>query len=166
MAENKALDIIKKALLIEYRGKCFYENAAKNSENEGVKEIFEMMVDEEEHHAEILTDVFKDVSAGNIMSVDLCDKPADISSEVLTEKVKDAIDASGYESAAISAAIAMENEAIEFYTKSAKTADTEEEKKLYSWLADWEKNHAKYLTEVDKQIMEDIWYDNNFWPLD
>jgi rubrerythrin len=38
------------------------------------------------------------------------------------------------------------------------------EKELYAWLADWEQTHLKMLNEMNKQLMESIWNDNQFWP--
>jgi rubrerythrin len=38
------------------------------------------------------------------------------------------------------------------------------EKKLFNWLADWEKGHLKILNDLDNDLKEKIWYDNQFWP--
>ncbi len=162
---TNALDVIKKALLLEYRGKTFYENAAKTTNSDAVKEIFNTMVEEEEKHAEMLTHMFNDISKGKVTALDLDSKPADISLEIISEKIKKDVSAAGFEAAAISAAIAMETGAVKFYTESAKNAETDEEKKLYNWLASWEQTHAKYLSEIDREIMESVWEDNKFWPL-
>jgi rubrerythrin len=78
--------------------------------------------------------------------------------------LKDKISAASFEASAISLAIEMENKAIAAYSERAENAEDEEEKKFYQWLADWEKSHHKLLFQIDQEIKDKIWYDNNFWP--
>ena len=66
----------------------------------------------------------------------------------------------------IAAALEFEKNAVEFYSKQSQEAGSKEERKLFQWLADWETDHMTMLAQIDKELMEDIWYDNNFWPLD
>ena len=58
----------------------------------------------------------------------------------------------------------MEKKAIEIYSKQAESAVDINEKKLFSWLADWEKGHLKILNDLDNELKEKIWFDNQFWP--
>ncbi|MEK6195467.1 MAG: rubrerythrin, partial [Deltaproteobacteria bacterium] len=69
-----------------------------------------------------------------------------------------------FESAAISAAMGMEERAITLYSGRAEEADDPEEKALYEWLAEWETEHLEYLARIDKEVTETIWHDNSFWP--
>jgi rubrerythrin len=78
--------------------------------------------------------------------------------------MKNKISAAGYEAAAISAAIDMEKKAIEVYSNQAEISTDPNEKKLYNWLADWEKGHLKILSDLDNELRDKIWYDNHFWP--
>ncbi len=78
--------------------------------------------------------------------------------------MKSQIAAAGFEAAAISAAIDMESKAIELYSESSENADDINEKKLFKWLADWEKGHYKLLFDLDRDLKERIWNDNQFWP--
>ncbi len=60
--------------------------------------------------------------------------------------------------------IDMENKSVEVYaSRAAGTADPNE-KELFEWLANWERGHHKLLIDLNKQLTEQIWYDNNFWP--
>ena len=52
MSDDLAVEILKKAILLEKRGKAFYSNAAQNSENDDVKNFFELMAAEEDKHSE------------------------------------------------------------------------------------------------------------------
>ena len=80
------------------------------------------------------------------------------------KELKEEISAADYEAAAISAAIAMEKNAIRLYSDRASDAADPNEKALYKWLAEWERQHLNFLAEIDKELTEKIWYDNNFWP--
>jgi rubrerythrin len=83
---------------------------------------------------------------------------------VLSDGLKQRISASGFESAAISAAMGMEERAIKLYSQRANTATDIEEKALYQWLAEWETNHLELLAKIDKEVTESLWNDNSFWP--
>lgn len=56
MTEDKSLDILKQAILLEKRGKSFYQSSAEQAENQAVKDFFEAMADEETHHIKILSE--------------------------------------------------------------------------------------------------------------
>jgi hypothetical protein len=87
-----------------------------------------------------------------------------VASKVLTREIKDNISAAGFEAAAISAAISMEERAIKLYSESAKTTSDPEAKALYEWLSRWEREHLNLLLDIDRSLKEEIWYDNQFWP--
>ena len=162
---NKTIDILKEAILLERRGKAFYTQAARNSESKSAKKIFEMMAEEEEEHINFLTRQFKNYIT-NKEFLDNNTPPEEDSTaiEILTEQIKKEIDAAGFEAAAISAAIDFENRAIKIYSQRAEEASNPKEKELYQMLADWEKTHHHLLHQLNEDLKQDIWNDNNFWP--
>lgn len=165
MEDNKAIEILKNALLLEKRGKAFYSQVASNASDPDVAQIFEIMADEEKEHIKQLSEQFKHLKQHKkFKDTDIPDTDSDTSSQVLSDKIKDKISAASFEAAAISAAIDMETRAIEVYTKRSKETDDPEEKKFYKWLANWEKGHHKILFELDNDLKEKIWSDNHFWP--
>ncbi|MCJ7680924.1 MAG: rubrerythrin, partial [Candidatus Aminicenantes bacterium] len=60
----------------------------------------------------------------------------------------------------------FEKNAVKFYSENAEKAQAEEEKNLFLWLHRWETTHLDMLAGLDRDIREQIWYDNSFWPLD
>lgn len=167
MSENKTVDILKKAIVLEHRGKALYQSVAPETDAWGVKELFVMLAEEEENHINILTRQLKSVvKGGGFDAAGLADTEDAAASKILTEKIAAGISGAGYEAAVIAAALEFEKNAVEFYSKQAESAQSKDEKKLFKWLADWEKGHMTMLAQIDRQLMEDIWYDNNFWPLD
>ena len=167
MEKSKTLDILKQAILLEKRGKAFYTSVAQHTANADVKKIFEIMAAEEEEHLKFLTEQFKKFKLGEKFDVSQLQHEIhneNTEEQILTEKIKNQISSSEYEAAAISASIDMENHAIKIYAERAAHATDINEKVFYAWLADWEREHHKLLFELDEQLKEKIWNDNNFWP--
>ena len=166
MQADPTTEILKKAILLERRGKAFYRKVAEQTTTGALKQFFETMADEEDRHIEILAEQFKThLSQGSLAPKDYDRNTApDAVSQVLTEEVRQKIAAAGFEAAALSAAMSMEERAIKLYAERARTATDAGEKALFQWLADWEGQHLKQLSELDRSLTESIWHDNQFWP--
>jgi rubrerythrin len=166
MTLSTPLDILKEAILLERRGQAFYHQVAAGVANQAIKEFFETMAEEERRHIEILeaqfrsydqAQVFEKLEAGVNDGTTLADM-------VLTPDLMEQIGAAGYEAAAISAAILMEEKAVTLYSQRAAAAQDTDERNLYQWLADWEQGHLRFLVQLDKEIRQAIWQDSGFWP--
>lgn len=166
MAFSTPLDILKEAILLERRGQAFYHQVAAGTANQAVKDFFETMAEEESRHIEILevqfraydqTQAFRKLAAQAEDGTTLADM-------VLTPELKEQIGAAGFEAAAISAAILMEEKAVALYTQRADAAQGGDERDLFQWLAGWEQGHLRFLVQLDKEIRQTIWQDSNFWP--
>jgi rubrerythrin len=166
MPAKTTIDILKEAILLERRGRAFYGKVADQSENPDVKEFFETMAREEVQHVEILENQFAAYVQNQQFTPVAPQKDADtaMAQLVLTREVKQKIAAADFEAAAISAAMLMEEKAIDLYTKRAESAQDAQEATLYKWLADWERSHLSFLAQLDKEIRETVWNDNQFWP--
>ncbi len=162
---DKAVEVLKTAILLERRGKAFYTQAARQSESKSAQKIFEMMAEEEDEHIDFLVKQFKYYKEHHeFLAQEPHQEEDDSVIEILTEKIKNEISAAGFEAAAISAAIDFENRAIEIYSKRAEEATDKNEKETYQMLADWEKTHHHLLHKLNEDLKEQIWNDNNFWP--
>lgn len=164
---NNVTDILKKAIIMENRGKSLYQMVANQTPHEDVKKIFQTMADEEQVHIEFLTKQFAHYQKNQTFDKNQFEAASEdeaIVNSILTEKIRSDISGAGFESAAISAAIDMENKSIEVYEQRASETHDKNEKELYQWLADWEKGHHKLLLDLNRQLTEKVWYDNNFWP--
>jgi rubrerythrin len=166
MADDKTTDILKKAILMEKRGWAFYDKVAQQASVEAVTRFFKMMAAEEENHIRILTEQFKAYQGNKKFNAGQFDEHqmSGIASQILSKEIKSEISAAEYEAAAISAAMSMEERAIKLYSDRAAAATDPNEKKLYNWLAKWETQHLNFLADIDREITEDIWYDQSFWP--
>ena len=163
---KSSIDILKEAILLERRGKAFYTTAARQTESEAARKIFEMMAAEEEEHIEFLSKQFahydqhksfmKNSSAGEEDDATVM--------QILSEEIKKQITAASFEAAAISAAMDFETRAVQIYSERAESATDPNEKEMYQMLADWEKGHHYWLHKINEELKEQIWFDNNFWP--
>ena len=166
MTEDKSTDILKSAILKEKRAVAFYEKVAQQTSATVVKRFFEMMANEEKNHIRILSEQFKAYQDNKKFDSTPFDDPheSDIEAHVISSEIKSEIAAADYEAAAISAAMSMEQSAIKLYSDRAAAATDPNEKALYDWLAKWETQHLNFLADIDRELTENIWFDQSFWP--
>ena len=165
MTENRTLDILKGAILLERRGKALYESVLRQSQVAAVRDLFEMLVKEEESHIDILNAQFGRAADGERLDLkDLEKFQRRVDDHVMSDDIVKAISGAGYEAALIAAGLDFEKKAVEYYSKQAAGTDTDEERKLYRWLAEWETEHMHMFARLDEKLKEQVWYDNSFWP--
>jgi rubrerythrin len=165
METQKALDILKQAILLEKRGYSFYSTVANQCKDPDVKNIFMTMAVEETMHVKFLSEQFAHYDkTHSFLKVTVPEGADDTSDHILSDEVKSKIAAAGFEAAAISAAVDFEKRAIEIYASRAAVTDDPNEKELYTFLSEWEKTHLKILMDLDNELKEKIWNDNQFWP--
>jgi rubrerythrin len=166
MSEDRSTEILKNAILLEKRGHAFYSKVAQQASGEAVKKFFQLMADEEVHHVRILSEQFKSYRASKRFKARGRHEPGEFQTvaEILTKDLKRQIAAADYEAAAIAAAMSMEKNAIQVYTSRAAETQDPDERALYQWLAEWEARHLSILAKIDRELTEEIWHDNRFWP--
>lgn len=166
METQKALEILKMAILMEKRGHAFYAKVAEQTPDQEIKHIFLTMADEETQHVRFLSEQYISYEKNHTFKkVELPDLAHEgFTSLILTEDMKHKISSAGFEAAAISAAIDFEKKAVEVYSKQAEASTDVNEKALYHWLSGWESGHLKILSDMDNELKEKIWNDNQFWP--
>jgi len=164
--EGSTQEILKKAMLLEKRGMAFYGKVAEQAASEPVKEFFRTMAEAEAGHLETLSVRLKAVQAGKPFPPHSGGAAPlkGIAAEVLNAGLKKEIAAAGFEAAAISAAIHMEESAIRLYSERAESAADPEEKALFRWLASWERGHLDFLMKMDRELIQKAWEDSSFWP--
>lgn len=167
METKNTTDILKEAILLEQRGRAFYSNIAAQTQSDAVRRIFTMIAKEEEQHIRFLSDQYRHYQKHNFfmdITLEAIDAPDEVARNVLSEEMKSQISAASFEAAAISASMDFEAKAVELYSSRAESAADPNEKELYRMLAEWERGHHKWLMRIDKELREQVWYDNNFWP--
>ena len=163
--DGRELDHLKGAILLERRGRAFYDRIAAGTESGAVAALFTMLSEEEGRHQAWLERMFVELSTeGAASGFTLgADQPA-VADAVLIEGVRDQIRAASFEAAAVSAAMALEQRAVDYYAECARTSGDAESRKLCTLLSDWEQTHLELLARIDREIQQSIWLDNRFWP--
>ena len=123
------------------------------------------MADEQEH-MHIIEKQFKAYTKeGHFLPGEYGENPSsETAIDILNKNLKEKISGAGFEATAITASIALEQRAVDLYSKRAESATDPEEKKMYKWLAAWETTHLKKLHKIDQMLTEEIWLDKSFWP--
>lgn len=167
MKPNPVTEVLKNAIIMEARGKALYAKVAEQTQSPEVKKVFSIMADEEQLHIDFLKKQMTHYQHTGKFDKNELEKASgddSIANAILSDAIIQEISGAGFEAAAISAAIDMENKSIEVYATRAEEATDPYEKELYDWLANWEKGHHKLLIELNQQLTEQVWFDNNFWP--
>lgn len=164
MDKSKAMEILKGAILLEMKGKAFYEHNAREATSAPIKKVFETMSAEEDSHIDILSRQMKSLGKSGQFEPVKHAKGEDFAEAIISQEIRGKVAAAGYEAAAISAAMAMEDRAVRFYSDRATVTGDPVEKEVYQWLADWEKTHLHLLASLDRALQESVWNDNQFWP--
>ena len=90
MPENSTLDVLKSALLLEKKGKAFYQNIANKSDTSSVKEFFSFMASEEDKHIEMLSQQFKSYQTnGTFVSNNTSENHTDVELSVISKDIKE-----------------------------------------------------------------------------
>jgi rubrerythrin len=161
------LDIVKSAILLERKGKALYDSVVKTTEVAAVIDLFSWLSEEEVKHIAFLEKQYKRLAKGEPLDA-AGFKPShrETTDSVLSLEIVQSISGAGYEAAVISAALEFEKRAVEFYSKQADKAENLDQKEVFGWLAKWEVTHLEMLARVDDELKEEIWNDNQFWPMD
>ena len=106
MSEDRTVEILKNAILLEKRGNAFYQKVAEQASGKAVKAFFEMMADEEVKHVKILSDQYKAYQQNQQFDPGHYNQKHGeaMTSKVITAEFKKEVSAADYEAAAISAA--------------------------------------------------------------
>jgi rubrerythrin len=168
MPSSATLEILKQAILLEKRSRAFYRHVAQQTSHRAVETFFSLMAAEEEQHIDMLSrqyKAFKNDRRLAPMDYPAAGEPAaELSHQVLTAELVDAVAAAGFEAAAIGAAMALEQKAVDLYAQRSDAAADAEEKALYHWLSRWEHTHLEFLATLDREMTQKIWHDQQFWP--
>ncbi len=165
--KKELLEGLTEAIRAERDGNSFYRMAAKGTEDEKGKEIFETLANEELDHMHFLRRQYDSIMETGVpdMTIKLGPK-ADLSglSPIFSDKLKSRIKDAHIEMSALSIGVQLELDAIKFYQEQSKKADDPEIKRFYDELAEWEQGHYNALLAQQKELRKDYWSDSGFAP--
>ena len=137
------MDIFEFAIQMEHDGEKYYREQAEKNKDNGLKNVFEMLAEDEKHHAKIL----EDVSAGvSLIQTDTLTKSKNIFDGM--GDFKDATKAEPSQIDLYTMALEMEQKSIDLYQEYLEKADDMTQKEVFSYLVSQEKDHYAVIEEL------------------
>ncbi len=163
MAEltGEILDIIKKSIRLELDGQSFFEHVADATHNELGKKMFMKLANDEAQHLKVFSDIFTELVGGDWKKHmgDLKKQTKAPMIEALQKKVESAgKESRASELEAISVAMDLERNAIEFFCNAAKKTTDEKARDVFNRIADEERLHFDLL-----QAQHDYLTNSGYW---
>jgi rubrerythrin len=157
---------LKEGMKAEMDGITLYKSAALNSDDTQVASFFMDRMKEEEQHYNYLLSYFHQINADEIPSEvwGLEQKEHLMISPVISDEFINRIGENQILFSAISTAVLLEKNAIEFYSKCQANTDIEALKKFYAMLVDWETVHYNDVLNIQKEAEVVYWSENRFEP--
>lgn len=153
------MSVFEFAMKMEQDGEKFYRDLAGKTQNEGLKQIFTNLADEEVKHYNL----FKGMSERQDMgyeSADILEGSKNLFAEM---KAKGNIDVSGDASQvdAYKQALGWEEKAFNFFTEKHNEATDPDEKKFLAMVAEEEKRHCRLMEAIIDFITQpESWVEN------
>jgi rubrerythrin len=167
--KQQLLEVVKKAIRVEYDGYQFYRLAEEKTSDAKGKEVFASLARDETNHMQILKGLYQSVKEEGEFKFDEVMEIKSIlettsESPIFSKEFKARLDKSQFEMAALSVGILLEKNSIDFYKNSAQEIDEKDVKMLFTYLADWEGEHLRALVNQQKFLQEDYWTEARFYP--
>ena len=160
------LEAIKTAIITELRGYEIYKAAADRATDPAAKQMFGSLAEDERHHKMFLEKNFQSVlergewvvpaTAENLSPLD--------DSEIVDSDFLKRVKGGAFEMAVVAAGCELEKSAISYYKKAADECPDEESAKVFRFLADWEKDHLRHLTELEARLKDEYFASQGFSP--
>lgn len=166
-AKTEIQDILKKAYQIEVDGYTFYSMAADRAQKEPVQELFDKLARDEVEHKTYLLDVMKNYEEkGTAAFLFPRRDPAlqAFTATIFTDKFREQAKGADFELGVLSIGMTLEANAIQYFSGAARSAEDQEVKTFYEFLADWEKQHFEALKNLHDSVRQDFWSDGGFSP--
>jgi len=160
------LEAIKKAIITELRGYEIYKAAAERATDPNAKMMFNKLADDENCHKTFLEKNFKSVLEKGEWAVPATPEnlnPLD-DTDIVNKDFLARVKGGDFEMAVVAAGSALEISAINFYKQAAKDCPDEESVKVFTFLAEWEADHLKSLSELEDRMRDEYFADRGFAP--
>ncbi|MBP2674809.1 MAG: ferritin [Deltaproteobacteria bacterium] len=160
---------LKQALRNEIDGTEFYRLAAAGARTDGVRQMFRFLMEEEGRHREAILLQMRKMAEGKSFRIErgAVSRKGVVKfrSPLYTKDLKKAGREAEGEVAALSIGMTLEKRAIaQFDSLRKKAAGDPRVEKVFSDLAEWEREHLDILARQYEQLREMYWEEARFWP--
>jgi rubrerythrin len=111
------------------------------------------------HENSLISEYSHFVEDGSLHNVEDLEEHSELFDHIVSDDVKEIIQTASRESSAISAALGMERNTKDLYMRRAEESDYQKEKELYEYLAHFEQDHIKYLSDLNRKIIQSAFFD-------
>jgi len=151
----------------EIEGRELYKAAADRTDDSKAKEVFKFLADEEDRHFETLKSMYDSYSING--KIQIPDMPRivrfdDATSPIFSRDFKKRIGQKHFEMSALSLALRLEHDSIQYYAKMADEVDNSGLKEFFTELSSWEKDHYNALYAEISYLEDEYFSENNFEP--
>jgi rubrerythrin len=164
--KEKLLNSLKDGMKAEMDSVILYQSAAQHSEDNDVKDFFMERVAEEQLHYNYLLTYFQQVSKDEEPSEIWGVEPHDhaMISPAISDEFISRIGENQILFSAISTAVLLEKNAIDFYKQCQSDTNIATLKKFFAMLVDWETIHYNDVLNVQRDAEVVYWRKNRFEP--
>lgn len=158
---------LKAAIEAEQNGYHFYIMAARSTEDEQGREVFEQLANEELDHVRYLKQQHRSLMVDGVLDRDATmGRRTDLSgdSPIFSDKLKARAGQAHFEMSALSIGMNLELNAVKYYQAQADASDDPAVKTFFKELAEWESGHYEALSRQSEVLKEDYWAANGFSP--
>ena len=138
------MDIYEFAIQMEYEGQVYYQELAEKTSNTGLKNILNMLADDEIKHQQAIEQIRTTTCAMSDSAV--LDKVENIFREM--KESGGNVNLSGDEEKLYQHAMDLEQKSQSFYQEKAEEVETPEQKALFSKLAEEERKHYQIMSNL------------------
>lgn len=161
-------EALKLAIKGEIEGRELYKTISEKTEDKKAKEIFLFLSNEEDKHFQTLRQVAfewsKNKEKFKMIDFEKELKKSSLNSPIFSDEFKKNIKNKHFEISALSIGIKLEKDSFELYEKLSKEVEDENLKTLFITLSKWEMSHYDLLNKELKDLEENYFFENNFYP--
>ncbi|MBI3450215.1 MAG: ferritin family protein [Acidobacteria bacterium] len=163
-SRKNVLEVLKSAIITELRGYEIYKAAAEKATDANCRLMFQKLAEDELAHKVFLEQNFKSILKDGAWSVPAT--PQNLSpldhSEIITPDFLKRVKGGAFEMAAVATGCTLERAAIDFYAKAANDCEDEESAKTFRFLATWEMDHMRSLSELEFRMRDEYFAEQGF----
>lgn len=165
--KDEIREMLRKAYQIEIDGYTFYSMTADKAEKPAVQELFDKLAKDEIQHQAYLKNVMSSYKDKGVEAFNIEQRDPDVmafSATIFTDRFKEQARGAKFELGALSIGMTLESNAIAYFAGAAASADDDEVRGFYSYLADWERLHLEALQNLFNGVRDDFWSEGGFSP--
>ncbi|WP_129409406.1 ferritin family protein [Marinitoga lauensis] len=160
------IGILNYALTKEIEGRDFYKLKMDSISNENLKEVFSMLVEMEQGHADYIKRLIEKYEKEQSLDIDFEENDDNLfEKRELKEITGGVVQDMTLDLSILKMAYLIEDDFMNFYKKAAEKVENNEAKELFKRLAKWEETHREILYSMYKELSDDYWTKMNFTPL-